>query len=89
MGLLALALTGCDDSDGGGVDADEEGTIITGRLAQTYVSGAIVFADKVDGTDGLGDFQADPDVEVSTYSESDGSYTLVIPPDYGAYVLCS
>ncbi len=89
MGVLALVVSGCDDSDGGDVDADDEGTIISGRLAQTYVSGAIVFADQVTGADGLGDFRADPAVEVSTYSESDGSYTLVIPPGYGEYVLCS
>ena len=89
MGILALAVGGCDDSGGGDVDADEEGTIISGKLAQAYVSGAIVIADKVDGSDGLGDFQADPAVEVSTYSEADGSYTLVIPPNYGEYVLCS
>ena len=89
MGILALAVSGCDDSDGGDVDADEEGTIISGKLAQAYVSGAIVIADKVHGSDGLGDFQADPAIEVSTYSEADGSYTLVIPPNYGEYVLCS
>lgn len=89
LGMLAMILSGCDDSDGGDVDADEEGTIISGKVAQTYVSGAIVIADKVTGGDELGDFQFDPDEEVSTYSDADGNYTLIIPPNYGEYVLCS
>ncbi len=87
MGLLALFITGCDSSDGADVDVDESGTVVSGRLAQTYVSGATVIADKV-AADGIGNFRVD-EGEVRTISDADGYYEFTIPPNYGEYVLCS
>ena len=99
MGILTLAVSGCDDSDGDDSDAAEVGTVISGKVAQTYVSGALVIADKVTGANGMGDFMtsvAGQDEngnflpgEVYSYSDSEGNFSLTIPPGYGEYVLLS
>ena len=54
---------------------------ITGKLAQTYVRGATVWADRLEVGSNTGNFLQD-EGEVSTFSEADGSYFFSEPPAY-------
>lgn len=58
---------------------------LSGKLAQTYVRGATVWADQLNADSKSGNRQLD-DGEVSTISEADGSYYLE-PPPYGNYLI--
>jgi len=72
--------------------ADEAKTIpvwlapdITGKLAQTYVQGATVWADRLEVGSNTGNFQLDAD-EVNAISDADGNYSLA-PPSYHDFLL--
>ncbi len=58
---------------------------LTGKLAQTYVQGATIWADRLEVGSNTGNFQLDAD-EVSAISEADGSYIL-FPPSYHDFLL--
>jgi len=69
------------------VNNDDEAAL-SGKLAQAYVNGATVFADKLITGQSTGDNVLGTG-ELSTTSSASGDYSLVLPPDYGAYVLVS
>jgi len=56
----------------------------SGKLIQSYIQGATVWADRLSG--GTGNYQLDED-EASTISAPDGSYSLI--PDYFEYLIVS
>ena len=58
---------------------------LSGKLAQTYVQGATVWADRLEAGSSVGNLQLDAG-EVSTISEADGSYYLD-PPPYENYLI--
>jgi len=58
---------------------------LSGKLAQTYVSGAIVWTDQLSPDGSLGNLQLD-EGEAPTVSAADGSYYLN-PPPYSNYLI--
>lgn len=79
--LLALGLSACGGSGGTAITT----TTVQGVDTQGPVSGAVVFADRLNsGTRSVKD--AD---ELSFTTTGTGSYTLNIPSNYGDYVLVS
>jgi len=78
---LLLGLTACGGGGGGGGTAETSG--IQGKLAQSYVKGALVWADKVEAN-GLGNFTRDTG-EADSKSDNSGGYGLDVT--YTDYVL--
>jgi hypothetical protein len=79
--FLLLGLTACGGSGGSGGSSESAG--IQGKLAQVYVKGALVWADKVEAN-GLGNFARDAG-ETDSNSDNSGGYSLDVT--YTDYVL--
>lgn len=78
--LASLTAFGCSD---GGSRVVTPPAVVSGSVVQGPVSGALVIADK------NGNFQLDAN-EASTYTDENGDFNdLVIPENYGPYVLVS
>ncbi len=72
---------------GGGSDSGSTpSTNVSGTLAQGYVRNAIIIADKLVAGSLTGNFTLD-DGEVTTVSDENGDFSIVIPANYGDYVL--
>ncbi len=87
-GLLAAFafMCGCEDSADRHVETEPVHTV-SGNVAQVYVRGAMIIADKT-GLDGLGNFDMDAG-EIHTFSGNAGDFTFELPESYGSYVLFS
>ena len=84
---IALLAYGCG-SDSTPPATETPAVSLSGKLSQTYVNGATIFADKIiDGTT-LGNYTQDTN-EVSTTSDDTGQFDLNIPAGYNDYVLVS
>jgi hypothetical protein len=89
IGTIAVLAYGCGDDDDSTPPTTETPAVsLSGKLSQTYVNGATIFADKIiDGTT-LGNYTQDTN-EVSTTSDDTGQFDLDIPAGYNDYVLVS
>ena len=86
-GAITVLAMGCDSSSDRHIEPEPPGTDISGRVAQVYVAGATVVADRI-GAGGLGNLKIDPD-EAYGYSDSAGRYRFELPSGYGDYLLFS
>ncbi len=86
--LMVFTALGCgDDNDDDYVaQPAPRPTVISGKAAQGYVTGAMVLADRLTPAGVTGDYEKN-DGEVSATTDAAGNFTLTIPPAYGAYVL--
>jgi len=87
---VSLLLTGCGVGGGSQSEPDTLNTPISisvsGKLAQAYVEGATIIADKKESGSTTGNCLLDSG-ETSTVSSSSGDFSLSVK--YGDYVICS
>ena len=84
LGVFALYLYGC--GDGHVIPTSEQS--FSGMLAQGYVDGATVWADKLT-TATTGNFVVDTGEVTAEGNSVDGAYSMTIPENYGSYVIVS
>lgn len=86
---LITLITGCGDSTtSGGVTPDPIPAAPSGKVAQNYISGATVWADRIE-KDGIGDFQIlGEELFTQANSGNQGDFILPATPSYD-YVLAS
>ena len=84
--LFALLACSGGGGGGGGDSSSLPSTNVAGNLAQGYVRNAIIIADKLTTGSLTGNFILD-DGEVTTVSDANGSFSILIPAGYGDYVL--